>query len=133
MPKIACAVWLIVASMSFATVSDAAPRLEWQFHVKMDKDEQQPRGRVDLAVGERQIVHVEPHADSVYRVVPREEFASNHIPAGALIACASWWAGSGTTFYVTSAGTGKPALYRKDADEGAPLSGFKRVRTIRVE
>ena len=126
------AAWLCLLAGPTAPAS-AAPKTEWRVKVKEDKDGN-PHSKVDLVINDEQAVHlVSPDTISKYIVLARDDYAEHKVPARALCACTSWWAGSGTKFYVVATSEGNLELFRQDLDEGAADAGYRKVRTVKVE
>lgn len=64
-----------------------------------------------------------------YDELKRSRWGRSGVPADALTACSSWFAGSGDVIYVTREGR-KLAVYRSLLDEARDASPFKRIKTI---
>ena len=103
--------------------------ISWVFEIQQD-NLGSPAGTVSLLVNGAKHV-VLPEASSDYRVLERNDYPANGVPAVAETAAAGWWAGAGDVLYVSRVGD-DIHVYRKEIDEEYEgESPFHRILTIR--
>lgn len=117
-----------------APSDDDAPEAGWRIKVTRDAHDN-PHSTVDLIInGEQTVRLVTPVGIDNFRVLPRDEYADYKVPAKALCACYSWWAGSGTRLYAAANAKGDVEVYRLDEDEGMTSKArWQRIRTVKAE
>ena len=126
-------VWLGLSVTLAASAATAAPKAEWRIEVQED-EHGDPHSRVDLILDGRHVVSVvSPKEISKYEVLPREKYGGHDVPASALCACMSWWAGAQVDYYVTSGGEGRFNLFERYLDEGPSPDRYRKIRTITVK
>jgi hypothetical protein len=100
--------------------------LEWLFDARNDRDGN-PNTRVYLVVGGQRYFVMRDTAQ--FSVVEREQYKDHGVPASAVAACASWWAGSGEELYVTRRGR-QLIVYIRYLDEQSQTGRYKRLKVI---
>lgn len=100
--------------------------VRWQFDSRQDKDGN-PWTRVYLVVGGRRVFLLREVGQ--YSEIERKDFSSHEVPARAVIACLSWWAGGGAEMYVVRRGR-QLIVYRRSLDEQVDTGPYGRFKVI---
>ena len=119
--------FLLIFGCAFADDKPALPPLAWNFQVK--QTDGHPKGQVFLKVDGRDYLVVQ-EATTNYQQLKPADYADYRIPAQAVLAAYSWYAGYGDILYVVPKGR-RLEVYRQEMDE-AEDSRFpvKRIETI---
>lgn len=126
---------LVVLTMLFAVPGRAAmggefnrrqTTIEWLFDSRTDQYGS-PNTRVYLVVGGRRYFVL--RTASQFSVVERGQYAEHDVPASAVAACVSWWAGSGEELYVTRRGR-QLIVYIRYLDEQTEVGRYTRLKVI---
>lgn len=129
--------FLLVLTMLFASprglalgavgkLNHSQTTLEWLFNARNDRDGN-PNTRVYLVVGGQRYFVMRDTAQ--FSVVERDKFKEHDVPASAVAACASWWAGSGEELYVIRRGRSL-IVYIRYLDEQSDVGRYKRLKVI---
>ena len=104
----------------------------WVFHYKEGKEgEDRPQGNVYLKVNGHLIL-IERETREVYRVTSRNDYELHEVPASALTACWSWYAGGGWQMYVIRRGNNLK-VYRRGEDCGEEETDkYHLYRTVSI-
>jgi hypothetical protein len=100
--------------------------LEWLFNSRNDKYGN-PHTRVYLVVGGQRYFVLSD--GSQFSEVEREQYKDHGVPAAAVAACSSWWAGSGLEMYAIRRGRSL-ILYRRYLDEQSGTGRYQRFKVI---
>lgn len=118
---------LFVVGCAAPRTGSPAPKVAWDFQVK--RVGEFPRGKVYLKVnGESHLVVSE--ATTNYQQLKPDEYKDYGIPARALLASYSWYAGYGDLLWVMQKGR-TVEVFRQEMDEGEHSRyPVKRVKVI---
>jgi hypothetical protein len=100
--------------------------LEWLFNARNDRDGN-PNTSVYLVMGGQRYFVMRDTAQ--FSVVERDGYREHGVPASAVAACASWWAGSGEELYVIRRGR-QLIVYIRYLDEQSETGRYKRLKVI---
>lgn len=116
------------AGASVGNANSPQGNVSWDFDSREDRDGN-PQTRVYLKVGGRRVFIVRETAQ--YSVLERKDFSSHEVPARALTACVSWWAGGGSEMYVVRRGR-QLLVYRRSVDEQVDTGPYVRFKVIPI-
>lgn len=128
MRKLLCLLGLVALTGCASMESrKPVPPLAWNFQVK--RMGEFPKGQVFLKVDGKDYLVVQD-ATTNYQQLQRGEYKDYRIPAKALLASYSWWAGYGDILYVVRKGD-RLEVYQQEMDEAEDSSyPVKRVKVI---
>jgi hypothetical protein len=99
----------------------------WKSEITKDKYGN-PHGKLFLLVGRRKKL-ILPKASAECMELPRAHYKLYDVPATAITACRSWWAGQGEYLYVLRRGK-QLVIFLREEDEGTPVKAYKQLPIV---
>lgn len=132
-----CCLFLVMLTTFFAIPSGTAQGagrkashsqadVTWDFVTRED-NMGNPNTRVFLKVGGRRVFIVRDTAQ--FSVLEKKDYSSRGVPSSAVVACTSWWAGSGSEMYVIRRNR-QLIVYIRYLDEQSETGRYRRLKVI---
>lgn len=121
----------------FSRIADGQDlNVKWDLKSLPENDMGNPSTRISLVVNDNSYEIAKETGNA--SEITQDQFKDYHIPGSAMIACQSWWAGSGAQYWVVRKNKSLVVMVRY-IDEGNPDHPYdystkpKKVKTIPIE
>ena len=129
---------LVVLTMVTPTLSAAMPSavrkaapshasVVWKSEITKDKYGNTHRKLFLLVGGRKKLIL--PKVTAECMELRRAHYTLYDVPATAITACRSWWAGQGEFLYVLRRGK-QLVIFLREEDEGTPVKAYKRLPIV---